>query len=102
MHLPSPLQRQRLTAHQTFPVLPQPKITRCPTTLQGAGHLGGQTLFKIEFPARIVRIGVSSDFHVTTDGRGPGLDQQDGMVTAFLVQHRTSEPPTAIAWPSEV
>ena len=30
MDVPAFLQRQRLTAHQTFPVLLQPKVTRTP------------------------------------------------------------------------
>src|SRR5260370_1336825 len=102
MDMPPPFQRQRLTADRTFPVLLQPKIPRRPTPLQGVGHLCGQTLFKIEFPARIVGIRGASDFHVTANGRGPGPNEQDGVMTALLIQYRAPEPPTAIAWPSEV
>src|SRR2546430_129756 len=102
MDLPPQFQRPRLTADRTVSVLLQPKISRCPTPRPGVDHLRGQTLFKIEFPARVVGIRIASDFHVTANGRGPGPNQRDRVMTVLLIQHRAPEPPAAIAWPSEV
>src|SRR5262245_11663680 len=102
MDLPALPQRQRLTTHQTVPVLLQPKVTRRSTTRQGVGHLSGPPLLEVQLPGRIVGVGVTADFHVPTDRDRPGPEQENAPMAAVRVRYGAPKCPAAIARLGEV
>src|SRR6478672_9147809 len=87
---------------RAFPVLLQPKVTRRPTTRQGIGHPKRTSLFEVQLPGRIIRIGIALDFDVTANGRVAGLNQVDGANTIVGIRHLATEPPSTLARPHEV
>src|SRR5262249_18894128 len=102
VRMPAGFQRQRLTTQRTVPLLLQPKVTRRSAAGQGAGHLRRETLLEVQLPGRIVRIGLTPDFHVTANRQRPCPEQDDGMMAAVRIRHNAATLPATVARPSEV
>ena len=60
MDMPVAVLRYRLVADWTAPVLCFPELEALALTMEGRCHLHVQTMLEVDFPCRVVGIGVST------------------------------------------
>jgi hypothetical protein len=77
----------RCAAVRTTPILTSPKMQQGSTSFEGIRHFASKSLFKIEFPLRVVGIGLAFDLGVSFDGETMGTKQVNGLALAFRVAY---------------
>lgn len=95
--MPSRRVGQLLLADRTDPVLFTPQVVQLACSTERVRHLVGKPFLHVEFPGRVIRIGVRFDFDVALDGYPTGKKQPP-----FFVLMRTKEHPMACSHRFEV
>src|SRR5262245_52814593 len=65
----------RCAAVRTTPILTSPKMQQGSTSFEGIRPFASKSLFKIEFPLRVVGIGLAFELGVSFDGETRGTKQ---------------------------
>ncbi len=86
-----------LLTDRTDAVLFFPKMEQLAALPEIIDHFDAEAFFKIEFPGRIVGVGLSFDFGVTADRRVDGLVQAQDFSIQFTIEH-----PVALTLRAEV
>ena len=72
-----------LSTNRTAALLSKPEMDQASITLRGVYHLKTKTFFKVDFPLRVIGIGLASDLEVTLDRSVGGQTQSNAL--AFFV-----------------
>ena len=76
---PAGLSGDFLSANRAAALLSKPEMDQATITLQGVYHLKTKTFFKVDFPLRVIGIGLASDLEVTLDRSVGGQTQSNAL-----------------------
>ena len=87
MALPSGFSGHQLVADRAETILLLPEIEEPLFSFKGCLHVSVVTLFKVDFPERIIWVGFTLDLDVPFDGHMAGLGQIAGLLVDLAVKH---------------
>src|SRR3972149_2235254 len=90
MVMPSGIIGQFLLTDGTYPILFTPQVVKLACSVQRVFHVTGKPFLKVEFPGRVIRVGLRLDLDVTFDRDAAGVKQ-----TPFFTVMVAEEYPVA-------
>lgn len=85
-----------LVADWTNPVLLLPQVKQLPSTLEVLFHFQAETLFKVNFPGRVIGVRCPFDFDVPFNGHTGDVEQVDLPGFPVFVLDLATENPVAM------
>src|SRR2546430_13420099 len=83
---PAGLSGDFLSANRTASLLSKPEMDQASIPVRGVYHLKTETFFKVDFPLRVVGIGLTSDLQVTLNGSVGGIAEGNALRLFHLAQ----------------